>query len=494
MENISLGMMLEEVSTAYPGNTSLIYKDRTITYKELNQTVTAFVGVLNNLGINKGDKVALMLPNIPEFVMSYFAVVRLGAVAVTLNILSTPYELKYLLSNSDSKVFITTSSQEKKFEAIAKDLPLCRHIVLTDGPDSKDLFQGAIRKEPFEREVPTIDGDDPAVMIYTSGLTGNPLGAVLTHKNLSTQSTLLRDMCAGTEHDRGLSLIPFFHSFGAVANMLGVIKLGASTVLMDQFNIDTIFQTIEKEKVTYIAAVPRLFLGMLLHKSADTYDCSSLRLCITGGSTMPPEYIPMFEQRFGVKLMEGYGLTEASPVCSFSRLDMEQKPGSIGIPIPGAAAKVFDGKGNEQPSGKVGELVIKGANVMKGYYKDEKATGDVIHDGWLHTGDLATIDDDGYIFLTGRKKRMIITSGFNVYSREVEIVLNMHPAVKESKVGAKPDLMRGEIVKALIVTKEELSVDEKEIMKHCRTYLSSFKVPREVEFVESLDADGEATS
>jgi len=494
MENVSLGMMLEEVSTAYPGNTSLIYKDKTITYKELNKTVTAFAGILSNLGINKGDKVALMLPNIPEFVISYFAVVRLGAVAVTLNILSTPYELRYLLSNSDSKVFITTSSQKKKFEAITKGLPLCRHIVLMDGPDGENFFQNNDNKEPFERALPVIDGDDPAVMIYTSGLTGKPLGAVLTHKNLSTQSTLLRDICAGTERDRGLSLIPFFHSFGAVANMLGVIKLGASTVLMDQFNIDTIFQTIEKEAVTYIAAVPRLFLGMLLHKTAGNYDCSSLRICITGGSTMPPEYIPMFEQKFGAKLMEGYGLTEASPVCSFSRLDMEQKPGSIGIPIPGVTATVFDDKGNEQPSGEVGELVIKGANVMKGYYKDEKATGDVIHDGWLHTGDLATIDDDGYIFLTGRKKRMIITSGFNVYPREVEIVLTMHPAVAESRVVAKPDLMRGEIIKAFIVRKGELPVDEKEILKHCRTYLSSFKVPREVEFVESLDADGAGAS
>jgi long-chain acyl-CoA synthetase len=494
MERISLGMMLEEVSTAYPGNPSLIYKDRTITYKELNQAVAVFAGVLKNLDVNKGDKVTLMLPNIPEFVISYFAVVQLGAVAVTINILSTQYELKYLLSNSDSKVFITTSSQEQKFEAIKKDLPLCRHIILTDSPRSKDMFPGADSQELLAPELTTIDEDDPAVMIYTSGLTGNPLGAVLTHKNLSTQSTLLRDICAGTEHDRGLSLIPFFHSFGAVANLLGVVKIGASTVLMDQFNIDTIFQTIEKEKVTYIAAVPRLFLGMLLHKSADNYDCSSLRLCITGGSTMPPEYIPMFEKRFGVKLMEGYGLTEASPVCSFSRLDMEQKPGSIGTPIPGAEAKIFNDSGNELPPGEVGELVIKGANVMKGYYKDEEATEEVINNGWLHTGDIATIDDDGYIFLKGRKKRMIITSGFNVYPREVEIVLNMHSAVAESRVIAKPDLMRGEIVKAFIVKKGEVSIDEKEIMKHCRTYLSSFKVPREVEFVESLDADGEAPS
>jgi len=195
----------------------------------------------------------------------------------------------------------------------------------------------------------------------------------------------------------------------------------------------------------------------------------------------------MFEKKFGVRLVEGYGLTEASPVCSVSRVNMEQKPGSIGIPISGVEAKVLDDDGSELPTDEVGELVIKGANVMEGYYKDEDATAEVIKNGWLYTGDLARIDKDGYIFLTGRKKRMIITSAFNVYPREVEIVLEMHPAVESSRVTGKPDLMRGEIVKALIVKKEESTVNEKEIMRHCRTYLSSYKVPREVEFVESLD-------
>jgi len=487
VKNVSLGKMLDDVSDKYPGKISLIYEDRRITYEELNQSVNALGNYLKSLDVKKGDKVALMLPNIPEFVTSYFATVKSGAVAVPLNILSTPYELKYLLDNSDSKVLITTSSSAKKFEEIEKNLSSCRHLVLTDSPDGETYFQVATGKGTFGLVMPEISGDDPAVMIYTSGLTGKPLGAVLTHKNLSTQSPLLGDVCEGSEHDTGLSLIPLFHSFGAAANMLCVIKLGASTVLMDQFSIDSIFQTIEREKVTYIAGVPRLFLGMLLHKDAENYDVNSLRLCITGGSTMPPEYIPMFEKKFGVRLVEGYGLTEASPVCSVSRVNMEQKPGSIGIPISGVEAKVLDDDGSELPTDEVGELVIKGANVMEGYYKDEDATAEVIKNGWLYTGDLARIDKDGYIFLTGRKKRMIITSAFNVYPREVEIVLEMHPAVESSRVTGKPDLMRGEIVKALIVKKEESTVNEKEIMRHCRTYLSSYKVPREVEFVESLD-------
>lgn len=486
MENTSLGKMLENVSNKYPGKVALIYEDKRITYEELNRSVNAMGNRLKDLDVKKGDKVALMLPNIPEFVISYFATVKLGAVAVTLNIVSTQYELTYLLGNSDSKVLITTTSTADRFEKIKKDVPLCRHLVLTDSPDGQTFFQEAISTGPSEFTLPGISGNDPAVMIYTSGLTGNPLGAVLTHKNLSTQTSLLRDVCEGSHHDVGLCVIPFFHSYGAAANMLCVIGLGASAVLMDQFSIDGIFQTIEKEKVSYIAAVPRLFLGMLLQKDVEDYDVSSLRLCITGGSAIPPEYIPMFEKRFHVRLVEGYGLTEASPVCSVRRVNMEQKPGSIGIPIPAVKAKVFDENGRELPADEVGELVIQGANVMDGYYKDTKATAEVIKNGWLHTGDLARIDKDGYIFLTGRKKRMVITSSFNVYPREVEIVLDKHPDVASSKVIAKPDLMRGEIVKALIVKRDDSTVDKREIMRHCRIYLSSYKIPREIEFVENL--------
>jgi long-chain acyl-CoA synthetase len=225
---------------------------------------------------------------------------------------------------------------------------------------------------------------------------------------------------------------------------------------------------------------------MLLQEGAGNFDISSLKFCVTGGSAMPPAYMPQFEKRFKVKLREGYGLTEASPVCSVTRLDMEQKPGSIGVPIPGLQARIVDDADRDLPRGEIGELIVKGPNVMKGYYKDEAATALVLRDGWLHTGDLALIDPDGHIFIKGRKKRMIITSGFNVYPREVEIVLNMHPAVQDSKVIGKSDLMRGEVVKALIVKKEGASADEKAILRHCRTYLSSYKIPREIEFVDRL--------
>jgi long-chain acyl-CoA synthetase len=284
-----------------------------------------------------------------------------------------------------------------------------------------------------------------------------------------------------------LCLIPLFHSFGAVVNMLNPLLIGACVVMLDAFSMESIFKTIESEKITYAAAVPRVFLGMLLQEGVGGFDVSSLKFCVTGGSAMPPGYMPQFEKKFKVRLREGYGLTEASPVCSVTQLEMVQKPGSIGIPIPGVEARIVDDGERDLARGEIGELIVRGPNVMKGYYKDDAATALVLRNGWLHTGDLALIDADGHIFLKGRKKRMIITSGFNVYPREVEIVLNMHPIVQDSKVIGKSDLMRGEIVKALVVKKQGATADDKAILKHCRTYLSSYKIPREIEFVDRLN-------
>ncbi|MBN2568566.1 MAG: AMP-binding protein [Deltaproteobacteria bacterium] len=487
MEYTTLGDMLEESSISYPDNISIIHNGKTLTYEKLNGAAKAFGNALKKLGIKKGDKVAIMLPNVPDFIIAYFATVKLGAVAVTINTLSTSYELIHLLSDSESRALITTPLGVKRFQEIRGDCPLCEHLIVTEGDQGDTSIEDVIETGPRDLKAVEISKDDPAVMIYTAGLTGKPLGAVLTHGNLSTQSLLLRDMIHADEHDRGLCLIPLFHSFGAVANMLGILKIGASLVMMDQFKMDSIFKAIEEEKITYIAAVPRLFLGMFIYEGVEGYNLDSLKLCITGGSAAPAEFFDSFEKKFGVRLMEGYGLTEAAPVCSFSRIDMVQKPGSVGIPIPGVEAKVVDENGVRLPAGEEGELLLKGPNIMKGYYRNDAATADVIKDGWLHTGDLAWIDEEGYIFLTGLKKRMIITSGFNVYPKEVEDVLHMHSEVFSAMVVGKPDMMRGETVKAIIIKKEGAEVDEKAIMKHCRIYLSPYKTPRTVEFVESFD-------
>ncbi len=482
---MDLGRMLEETGRNFAGKTALIHNETRLSYSELDKLVNSFANKLRSLGIVKGDKIAIILPNIPEFVISYFAAQKLGAVAVTINIMSTVYELKYLLENSESKLVVTTGQLAPRVEEACRAVPDCKELIFTNGLDQPSPFVD-ILKGPDKFEIPEIDGDDPAVMIYTAGLTGKALGAVLTHNNLQSQCYLLRLVCKGDENERGLCLIPLFHSFGAAVNMLTLIGIGGSFVMMDIFHVDSIFKTIEKEKVTFIAAVPRLFLGMLFHEKADEYDVSSLKFVIPGGSTMPAELIPKFEKKFKTKMIEGYGLTEASPVCSVNRIDLVNKYGSIGTCIPGVKAKVVNDNGDELPNSQVGELLIQGPNVMKGYYKNEAATSEVIRDNWLHTGDLARIDDDGYIFLAGRKKRMIINSGFNVYPREIEIVLNMLPDVKDSRVIGVPDLMRGELVKALVIKKNGSLLDEKSVLKHCRTYLSSYKLPREVEFVESF--------
>ena len=485
--NMNLGQMFDDSCRQYADNISLIYDGKSLTYQALNRAVNAFAHGLRNLGIQKGDKVSIMLSNCPEFVISYFAIQKIGAVAVTLNILSTAYELRHLLGNSDTTCLITETLLAKRYEEIREDIPLCRSIITSSGLGTDSPFSDMVERGPHTFAMPDIDDDDPAVIIYTAGLTGKPLGAVLTHGNLLSQSELLRSVYHATDKDRGIAVIPLFHAFGAVANMLAAIRIGASIVLQDRITIDAIFSTIQKEKVTYIAAVPRLFLGMIIHQDAGKYDVSSLDFCITGGSAMPAEFIPTFEQQFKVILREGYGLTEASPVCSVGRRDLAHKPGSIGTLIPGVEAKVVNDQGNELPANGIGELLIRGENVMKGYYKDEEATARVIRDGWLYTSDLARIDEDGYIFLTGRKKRMIITSGFNVYPREVEAVLELHPGVKASMVVGVPNLLRGEIVKALIVRNPDVPAEERDITRHCRTYLSSYKVPREVEFVDSID-------
>ena len=493
MNRANLALILEDTCHRFPERNFLSYKDVHFTFEEMDRAVCALGARLRDLKIAKGDKVALMLPNIPEFVVAYFAVLRIGAVAVTLNPASTPYEMTHLLNNSESKVLIGIPSSARKHEEIRNELLHCRHLIITGGAGETFSLAEALAARPGHLAHAELSGDDPAAIIYTSGLTGKPLGAVLTHYNLSTQSVLLRDVCEGTEHDRVLGLIPFYHSFGASVNMLMTIKVGASVVMMDKFNMEGIFTAIEDESITFIAAVPRLYLGMLLHAGADLHNLGSLRFCITGGSKMPAEYIHLFYDRFRVPLLEGYGLTEASPVCAVNHINMKNKPGSIGFPIPRVEVRIVDESGKVLRPGETGELLIRGPNVMKGYFNDKAATAEVIKEGWLFTGDLAMIDEEGYIYIMGLKKRMIITNGFNVYPREVEDILAMCPAAASSRVVGKADLMRGEIVTALVVKAENAAADEKDIIKYCRQYLSPYKCPREVMFVDALEDDASST-
>jgi long-chain acyl-CoA synthetase len=491
IKTINLIQLLENAVQKHTKRTVLINEKQHITYGQLNRSVNAVAGLIKKSGVGKGDKVALMLPNIPEFVYSYFGALKTGAVVVPINTSSTSFELTYLLNNSDSKLLITQTSQIKKFHEIKDKLLSCHQVIALDSLNQDGELLSCADSQDSAVSPIEIKPEDPAVIIYTAGLTGRPLGAVLTHHNLYSQAKVTQSITQRKPEDVVLAVIPLFHTFGATVNMLLVIRAGSSIVMMDRLTMEGLFSAIERENITYIAAVPRLYMGMIFYEKASKYDVSSLNLCITGGAPMPTDFLPVFEKKFGIRLLEGYGLSEASPVCSFNRPDIIYKPGSIGPAIWGVEIKIVDDNGRELPRNEIGELIVKGDNVMQGYYKNEAATAAVIKNGWLHTGDLGRMDEDGYIFLTGIKKRMIITSGFNVYPREVETVLNMHPAVKVSRVFGKEDLMRGEIVKAHIVLKKGQSADEKEIIRYCKTYLSIYKAPREVEFVQEISSSAD---
>ncbi len=486
IKTINLIQLFRDSVQKYSDRISFVSERQYIAYSQLNRAVNSVAGIVKQSGIEKGDNVAVMLPNIPEFVYSYFGVLKTGAAVVPINTSSTSFELTYLLNNSDSKILITQTSQIKKYQEAKDKLLSCHQVIAVDSLNQNgELIAGADSNDSSFCST-EINPEDPAVIVYTAGLTGKPLGAVLTHRNLCEQLNMIHPLFRRGTNDVGLCLIPLFHTFGATLNMLNVIQAGCSTVMMDRLTMESLFSKIEKEKITYICAVPRLYMGMAYYEKAAKYDLSSLKICITGGAAIPPDFLSFFEKKFNVRILEGYGLTEASPVCSFNRLELVAKLGSIGIPLTGVDMKIVDDTGRELPRNQIGEVIVRGGNVMKGYYKDEAATASVIKDGWLYTGDMGKMDEENYIFLTGLKKRMIITSGFNVYPREVETVLNMHPAVKDSRVIGKQDLMRGELVKAEIVLKEGYSPDDKEISRFCKIYLSNYKVPREIEFVKTL--------
>ncbi|MGO9213060.1 MAG: AMP-binding protein [Syntrophales bacterium] len=349
---INLIQLLEEAVQKHAERTAFISDKQYITYSQLNRAVNNVAGLLKQSGIGKGDNIALMLPNIPEFVYSYFGTLKTGAAVVPLNTSSTPFELIYLLNNSDSKVLITQASQMKKYQDARDKLLSCHQIISIDSLNQNGaLLTAADWDDSSSAE---INPEDPAEIIYTAGLTGKSIGAVLTHHNLCSELNMIQPIFRRTQDDIGLSLIPLFHSFGSTVNMLNVVQAGCSTVMMDRLTMDGLLSAIEREKITYIAAVPRLYIGMIFYEKTSKYDLSSLNLCVTGGSAMPSDFLPVFEQKFGARILEGYGLTEASPACSFNRIECVAKPGSIGTPLTGIDIKIVDDTGRELPRNEIG--------------------------------------------------------------------------------------------------------------------------------------------
>lgn len=471
-----------------PKKTCIIYKDQKITFYELDKTVSALGWSLREHGIKKGDRITMMLPNIPEFIISYMAIVGIGAIVVPVNPSYTSRELEHILKDSGAKGIIVENSRLERYDKIKDTCPL--DIVITTGEDGNfsEWISG-----PSHKIIEDMDPDDVAVMVYTAGLTGYPIGAMITHANLDHNSDLLRLCANGDDEDTVLALIPCFHTFGVTANMLSMLRYGGTIYLMKKMDFKELHHALTDGGVSIINGVPTLFYALLHYPDLNDIDYSRMKATISGGSALSLEIYNGFREKFHVDIRQGYGLTEASPVCTVNNIHIKIKPESIGRTVPEVNARVVDENSNILGPNQRGELIFKGPNIMKGYYKRPKETSDVIKDGWLYTGDLGYMDEDGYIYITGYKKEMIITSGFNVYCKEVEMVLNSYPGVKDSAITGEPDLMRGAIIKAYVV-KDAPMLTEKTLKQFARTRLASYKAPRKIVFVEEIprDASGKA--
>jgi len=480
---MNLYSWLQTHARVRPSKVGIRYRDTEITYEEIFKLADSLGTALRNAGIKRDDHVTLVLPNMPEFVISYMAALGIGAIVTPVNPSYTSRELKHILTDSDSKALIIEYDNVNTYEAIAQECP--QDILITAGNEGNfpQWVSGTGRGIMEER-----DPDDVAAMIYSSGLTGYPMGAMLTLRNLDHQSDLLRSCMDGDDTDTTLTIIPCFHSFSASANMLCMLRYGGTIYLMKKLDFRELRHALLEGGITVISAVPTLFYGLVHHPDLAEADYTHMKTLIAGGSALPIEVYDSFKERFHADIRQGYGITEASPVCSVNLKYKPIKPTSIGQTVPGVSVQVMDDSGLILKPGETGELLFKGPNIMKGYYKRPQETSEIITNGWLHTGDLGYIDEDGYIYITGYKKDMVITSGFNVYSREVVNVLNSLSGIRDSAIIGEPDLMRGAIIKAFVVRDNE-NLSEDDVKKFARKQLASFKTPRKVEFVPEIPRD-----
>jgi len=474
---------LKEHAENRPDKTAVRYRDIALSYADLFSLTARLGTALRDAGVGRGDHVTIVLPNTPEFVISYMAIVGIGAVAVPVNPSFTSRELAHVLQDSGSKALIMETNNLSTYTDIRGRHPL--DIVISTGEEG-NFSQWTSGED--KGIIEDMDPDDTAAMIYSSGLTGHPMGAMLTHRNLDHNSDLMRKCADADDTDTTLTLIPCFHSFSASVNMLSMLRYGGTAYLLKSLDFKELQHVLTTGAITAICAVPTLFYGLVYHPDLQGIDYTHMRVLIAGGSALPIEVYTAFRERFHTDIRQGYGITEASPVCAFNDLHHPLKPESIGPPVPDVQARIVDERGRALRPNEKGEILFKGPNIMKGYYRHEKETREIIRDGWLYTGDLGYMDEDGYLYITGYKKEMIITSGFNVYNKEVENVLNSIPGVRDSAITGIPDLMRGAIIKAFVVA-EDHSLTENDVKKLARKMLASYKTPRKVEFVSEIPRD-----
>jgi long-chain acyl-CoA synthetase len=477
----NLAQLLTQTASEHGSRPALKLEDAVLTYEMFDAGAARVAGLLKARGLEPGDRVGIMLPNVPYFGPVYYGILRAGGIVVPMNVLLKGREVKFYLSDSGARhVFVwqdfLTDAEEGAREAGTEV------IVVRPGEFERLLTDASAEFEDVPRAA-----SDTAVILYTSGTTGTPKGAELTHANMLDNCRYgAVELIDVTEQDVFLGALPLFHSFGQTCCLNAAVRAGACLTMIPRFDPGKALEIIQRDKVTLFDGVPTMYHAMLNHPDRERYDISGLRMCVSGGSAMPVEVLRGFEAAFGCVILEGYGLSETSPVASFNHPDRERKPGSIGTPIRGVEMKAVDDEGNEVPRGEVGEIVVRGHNVMKGYWNRPDATDEVLQDGWLRTGDMATVDDDGYFFIVDRKKDMIIRGGYNVYPREIEEVLYEHPGVLEAAVIAVPDEALGEEVGAAVVRRPGHDTDSDDIRAFVKERVAAYKYPRHVWFTDEL--------
>jgi long-chain acyl-CoA synthetase len=493
--SLNLASLLRQSAQTRPSAAAIVIGETTLSYARLHGAVQRFAGALQGLGLRPGQHVALLLPNVPHFSIAYFGGHYAATPIVPLNVLLTADEIAYHLDDSDAVALVVWEGFYEQARAGFDRVETCRHLIVAKAdPTDVTAPEGALSMTALiagatpVADLPDTMPDDTAVILYTSGTTGHPKGAELTHFNLfynaEYSGTKLLPL---SERTVALATLPLFHSFGQSVIQNAVLGAGGTIVLLPRFTPADALALMQKHSVTLFAGVPTMYFALLHYPEASAYDVSSLELCVSGGSAMPVEVMSAFDAKYGVNILEGYGLSETSPVASFNVLDRLKKAGSIGLPIRGVEFRLVsaDDAVVAEP-GVPGEVCIKGHNVMKGYYKRPEANAEVMRGGWFHTGDIAQRDDEGYYFIVDRKKDMIIRGGFNVYPREVEEVLYAHPAIGEAAVIGVPHERHGEEVKAVVAFKPGQHASEDDIIAYCKQHLAAYKYPRTVEVLDTL--------
>lgn len=492
--SLNLALLLRESAKVHVDKPAMVVGTTTLSYGQLHGYTQRFAGGLAKLGLKPGQHVALMLPNVPQFTVAYFGAHYNANPVVPLNVLLTADEIQYHLNDSDAVALVVWEGFAEQARAAFARSESCKHLIIAkadptdvaadEGTTNMTALIGS--SEPVT-ELPATNPDDTAVILYTSGTTGRPKGAELTHFNMFFNAHYARKDLMRIDHETvALATLPLFHSFGQTCIQNAVLGAGGKVVLLPRFDPKTAFELMHHHKVSYFAGVPTMYFALLHYPEASQYELG-LKICVSGGSAMPVEVMSAFDEKYGVNILEGYGLSETSPVASFNVLDKPKKAGSVGLPIWGVEFRLVD------PDGKIvegtdepGEICIKGHNIMKGYYNKPEANNEVFDNGWFSTGDIGTRDADGYYYIVDRSKDMIIRGGFNVYPREIEEVLYGHPAVGEAAVIGIPHESHGEEVKAVIACKPDKTATEEEIIAYCKEKLAAYKYPRSVEFRDAL--------